>query len=181
MTIKNLILAAIMGVLVALTSGNSFSMHHEKSEGKKSKREFARSKLESKAKAQLIQIYEENEKLHSAFFNYNAGLVEKYSSSLRDLLLKIENKKIKKVFKRSLKQLEKIKSSNEKEKNYHLYSLVSKKLVEVLMEYDLGGTYNAYSCPMVRKVWVQNSTKMDKVHNPYASYMPHCGEKDTSF
>ena len=38
MTIKNLILAALMGVLVALTSGQAHSMHHEKGESKKAEK-----------------------------------------------------------------------------------------------------------------------------------------------
>ena len=28
---------------------------------------------------------------------------------------------------------------------------------------------------------VINSSKIDKVHNPYASYMPHCGTKDSKY
>ena len=51
---------------------------------------------------------------------------------------------------------------------------------DVVNTYDVGKKYNAYSCPMVKKKWVQNSKKMAKVHNPYAPNMPHCGSKDTS-
>ena len=181
MTIKNLILAALMGVLVALTSGQAHSMHHEKGEAKKVDKTFQRKKLDDKVRAQLIAVYEANEKLHAAFFTYDAAAVEKNAVELRNLLLKITQKDLKKHFKRTLVQLEKITKDQNQEKNNHQYNLVSKKLVQALGLYDLGDTYNVYSCPMVKKVWVQNSKKMDKVHNPYASYMPHCGTKDTNF
>ena len=179
MTIKNLILAALTSALVAMTSGKSFSMHHEKSPAKVEK--SAREKLDEKTKAKLISIFETNEALHSAFFTYNASLVQKQASSLRDVILTIEDKKLKKLFKRTLIQLKKITKKQDQDKNNHQYNLVNKKLIEVLGKYDLGSTYNVYSCPMVKKVWVQNSNKMDKVHNPYASYMPHCGTKDTIY
>ena len=180
MTIKNLILAALMSVLVIMTSGKSFSMHHEKKEATVQKK-HERIKLDEKNLAQLISVYEANEKLHAAFFTYDAAAVEKNAVELRNLLLKITHKDLKKHFKRTLVQLEKITKDQNQEKNNHQYHLVSKKLVQALSEYDLGDTYNVYSCPMVKKVWVQNSKKMDKVHNPYASYMPHCGTKDTNF
>ena len=59
-------------------------------------------------------------------------------------------------------------------------TFVSKALVHIVRTYDVG-KYNAYSCPMVKKVWVQNSAKQDGVQNPYAPEMPACGTKDTSF
>ncbi len=169
-----------MSVLVAMTSGKTFSMHHEQTK----KAEIAkveRKKIDAKLKATLISVFEVNEALHSAFFTYNADLVDQGAKNLRDAILKIDDKKLKKHFKRTLVQLEKITKDQNQEKNNHQYNLVSKKLVQALGLYDLGDTYNVYSCPMVKKVWVQNSKKMAKVHNPYASYMPHCGTKDTNF
>lgn len=53
-------------------------------------------------------------------------------------------------------------------------------LIHIVNKYDLGSKYNAYSCPMVKKKWLQNSDKMAKVHNPYAAGMPHCGSQDTN-
>ena len=181
MTIKNLILAAVMGLLVLFTSNESYSMHHEHAKKEKSATKTSRKKLEEQTKSQLLAAYAQNEKLHAAFFTHDAKLVQKNALALRDLLSKLTDKKLKKHFKRTLVQLEKMSKAQDQEKNNHQYNLVSKKLVEVIEVYDLGSVYNVYSCPMVKKVWVQNSTKMDKVHNPYASYMPHCGTKDTNY
>ena len=180
MTIKNLILAALTSILVLMTGQKAYSMHHEKKE-QQSATATERKKINEELKSSLTKIFEQNEKIHAAFFTYNADEVEKSALVLRDLILKVSDQQIKNDFKRTLVQLEKLTKTNDQEANNHLYNLVSKKLVDVLTKYDLGKTYNVYSCPMVKKVWVQNSVKMDKVHNPYASYMPHCGTKDTNF
>jgi hypothetical protein len=45
----------------------------------------------------------------------------------------------------------------------------------------VGEGYNEYTCPMVKKKWVQNSKKRARVHNPYAPEMPHCGGQVTEY
>ena len=76
-------------------------------------------------------------------------------------------------------KLDQIKASNDREDNNQNYHLVSMALIHVVKEYDVGSKYNAYSCPMVKKKWLQNSKKISKVHNPYAPEMPHCGSQDS--
>jgi hypothetical protein len=146
------------------------------------KTETKRQKLESNSEKTLISILKLDEALHESFFKYDAALVEKNAKALAVKVDSVKDKKIKKLFKRTSKQLLKIKANEEKEKNYHLYGVVNKTLVEVLKKYDLGSDYNIYYCPMLKKSWVQNSKKKNKVHNPYAGdYMPHCGMKTTNF
>jgi hypothetical protein len=146
------------------------------------KTETKRHKLESNSEKTLISILKIDEALHESFFKYDAALVEKHAKALATRVDSVKDKKIKKLFKRTSKQLLKIKASGEKDKNYHLYGLVNKTLVEILKKYDLGSDYNIYYCPMLKKSWVQNSKKKNKVHNPYAGdYMPHCGMKTTNF
>ncbi|MAW06972.1 MAG: hypothetical protein CME61_01675 [Halobacteriovoraceae bacterium] len=133
-------------------------------------------------KSSLIEILKADELLHESFFKYDAEAVEKNAKALATIVDSVKDKKIKKIFKKTSKQLLKIKASEEKDKNYHSYGLVSKTLVEILKKYDLGVDYNIYYCPMLKKSWVQNSKKKNKVHNPYAGdYMPHCGVKTTNF
>jgi hypothetical protein len=69
-------------------------------------------------------------------------------------------------------------SREENNQNYHLVSMA---LIYIVNTYDVGPKYNAYSCPMVKKKWLQNSKKLAKIHNPYAPHMPHCGSQDTNF
>ena len=116
-----------------------------------------------------------------AFYKYDAKKVSRFSKGLKSALEMVKGKKIIKVLGRAPKQLGKISEEKSQDQNNKLYSLVSKSLISLLAKYDLGKDYNAYSCPMVKMAWVQNSTKINKVHNPYASYMPHCGTKDTNY
>ena len=94
---------------------------------------------------------------------------------------KITNKDIKKYLKKSKKQLLKIKEATDRKENNVLYNESSLGFIYILNKYDIGRTYNSYSCPMVKKKWVQNSKKEAKVHNPYAPEMPHCGRQDSRY
>jgi hypothetical protein len=93
----------------------------------------------------------------------------------------IENGETKKLLKFSIEKLGELKSDTERETNNQNYHLVSMALIHLVNTYDLGDAYNAYSCPMVKKKWVQNSKKMARVHNPYAPGMPHCGTQDSEY
>lgn len=137
--------------------------------------------LDKKNKEVLLEIFKVNERLHSAYFKYNAEEIEKNAEVLIGALESIKNPKVKKEFKESTKRLEKIKKTNDRKKNDHLYHLISKDLIKILNKYDLGSTYNVYYCPMIQKSWVQNSKKMEKVHNPFAPWMAHCGAQQTKY
>lgn len=122
-----------------------------------------------------------NEELHGAFFKYEGVKVEAASKGLKEKLTKIKDKDISKLLEFSINKLSEIKASKPREENNSTYNVVSMALIYLVNKYDVGESYNAYSCPMVKKKWVQNSEKIEKVHNPYAPNMPHCGSKDTSF
>ena len=53
---------------------------------------------------------------------------------------------------------------------------VSQGMLVVLEKHAPNKDYARFYCPMVKKYWIQNKTKIKKVMNPYASSsMPHCG------
>ncbi|EPZ50141.1 PF11827 family protein [Bacteriovorax sp. BAL6_X] len=144
---------------------------------------FAASRIEmaKDTKEQVVKVLELNEALHASFFDYDGAKVEKGAKALSNAIDKISDEKIKKLLtfsKTKLSEIEASKSTADNNQNYHLVSMA---LIHIINTYDVGEKYNAYSCPMVKKKWVQNSSKQDKVHNPYASNMPHCGQKDTKF
>ncbi|MCP4913202.1 MAG: hypothetical protein GY909_08780 [Oligoflexia bacterium] len=139
----------------------------------------SRTALNEKDKASVIEVLKLNEDLHAAFFDYKANEVEANSKLVAKSIDKITNADIKKYLKKSKEQLLKIKGSVDRKKNNELYNEASLGLIYVINKYDLGRTYNSYSCPMVKKKWVQNSKKKAKVHNPYAPEMPHCGRQDS--
>lgn len=122
-----------------------------------------------------------NEKLHWSFFKYNADEIEKHAKSLTVSLNSIKHTDISSMLMLAKKKISEIKGKNDKEKNFKLYHIVSISMINVLKKYDSGKEYNIYSCPMVKMKWIQNSKKIDEVHNPYADYMPHCGKKDSNY
>ena len=132
-------------------------------------------------KAQVVKALTSNEALHAAFFDYKPESVEQAAKALKKAIAEIKNPEIGKLLKFSQGKLDEIKASNERSKNDQAYHLVSMALIHVVNTYDLGESFNAYSCPMVKKKWVQNSSKQAKVHNPYAPDMPHCGSQDTQY
>ena len=140
-----------------------------------------RLKLSENTKQEIIKVLETNDKLHDTFFNYNGDLIEKNAKSLSESISSIKDKDISNLLNFANKKLQEIKASNEKEKNNELYHIVSTALIYIVNKYDVGDKYNAYSCPMVKKKWIQNSQSKDEVQNPYAANMPNCGTKDSNF
>jgi len=154
-------------------------MNHSKMDHSKMKKGDRKS-LSEAAKNSVISALEANEALHSSFFKYDAKAVESNAMKLKKAIEAIEDKEIAKLLNFSKTKLSEIKASNDRETNNKNYHLVSMALIHIVNKYDVGSKYNAYSCPMVKKKWVQNSSKMAKVHNPYAPNMPHCGSQDSN-
>ena len=155
-------------------------MKHSQADHSKMK-DGSRKSLTEATKKSVISVLEANEELHSSFFNYDAKAVEASALKLNKAIDAIEDKEISKLLNFSKSKLSEIKASHDRETNNKTYHLVSMALIHIVSKYDVGANYNAYSCPMVKKKWVQNSSKMEKVHNPYAPDMPHCGSKDSQY
>lgn len=153
-------------------------MNHSKMDHSKMKKGDRKS-LSEAAKKSVVLALEANETLHSSFFKYDAKAVESNAIKLKKAIDAIEDKEVAKLLNFSKTKLSEIKASNDRETNNKNYHLVSMALIHIVNKYDVGSKYNAYSCPMVKKKWVQNSSKMAKVHNPYAPNMPHCGSQDS--
>ncbi len=151
-------------------------MNHSKMDHSKMKKGDRKS-LSEAAKKSVVSALEANEALHSSFFKYDAKAVESNAMKLKKAIDAIEDKEVAKLLNFSKTKLSEIKASNDRETNNKNYHLVSMALIHIVNKYDVGSKYNAYSCPMVKKKWVQNSSKMAKVHNPYAPNMPHCGSQ----
>ena len=105
--------------------------------------------------------------------------MEENAKKLQNSIGKVKNEEIKKLLSFSQKKLSEIKSDRDRKENNQTYHLVSMALIHIMNKYDVGDKYNAYSCPMVKKKWIQNSKKTSKVHNPYMAGMPHCGSQDS--
>ncbi len=155
-------------------------MDHSKMDHSKMKKGSRKALTEATRKS-VVSALEANEALHSSFFKYDGKSVEQNAKKLKSAIDAIEDKEIGKLLKFSKVKLSEIKASSDRKVNNKNYHLVSMALIHIVNKYDVGSKYNAYSCPMVKKKWVQNSSKMTKVHNPYAPNMPHCGSQDTTY
>lgn len=140
-----------------------------------------RIELDKKVTSELVSVLKSNEAVHAAFFKYDGAKIEAKAKLMSLEIDKISDKNIHEMLKFAKQKLAGLKKSNTKKDNNLNYHIVSSALIFLLNKYDLGKEYNSYSCPMVKKKWIQNSTKIDEVSNPYADYMPNCGKKDTQY
>lgn len=140
-----------------------------------------RKELSETIKKEVRAMLEANEGLHASFFEYDGEKIEKNAKKLSAKIDDISDDSIRQILKFSQEQLAKMSAESEREKNDQKYHVVSMALIHLVNTYNVGEGYNAYSCPMVEKKWVQNSKKMDRVHNPFHPGMKHCGTKDTKF
>ena len=118
------------------------------------------------------------EKLHDAFFKNDLKSVHKYSTELAQEISEINNKEVKKKLSYTLSKLAELEKTSDIDAAKKNMNIVSQGIL-VVLEKDLPNKdYARYYCPMVKKYWIQNVSKVEKVHNPYASEsMPHCGER----
>ena len=172
---KLIILSAILSISSSFASGTEDHGSHSK------EKLSTRLKLDKKTKLEVASVLKANDDLHTAFFSYDSNEVDKAARVLEKEISKISNSDISKVLKFSQTKLSKITAKAKRDDNNQNYHLVSMALIHIVNKYDVGSTYNAYSCPMVKKKWIQNSTVKNKLNNPYASGMPHCGAKDTNY
>ena len=178
MFLKSLIIFFLSSLLISSGSFASDSSHKGHDMKKmKTKEMKAKTKLSEKEKSEVLKLLEENEELHGSFFKYKGEKVAAHSKKMVSLIDKISHKEIKKLLGFGKKQLELLTAKRSQKENNQSYHMFSMAMIHIMNTYELGDKYKGYRCPMVRKQWVQNTEKMDKVHNPYAAYMPHCGEK----
>ncbi|MBT3236276.1 MAG: DUF3347 domain-containing protein [Bdellovibrionales bacterium] len=140
-----------------------------------------RERLDKKTAQEIIAVLKANEGLHWSFFKYDGAKVEMAAKAVKQNISQIGDPKIAGRLEFSGKKLDEIKLANGRKHNNQLYHLVSMALIHLVKKYDLGSNYNVYSCPMVKKQWIQNSSKLSRVNNPYSSAMPHCGVQESKF
>lgn len=155
-------------------------MNHGQMDHKKMSKEVRRS-IDDATKASVVNALEANEILHQSFFEYDGKKVEENALKLQKAIDGIKDKEISKLLSYSKNKLSEIKATIDREVNNKNYNLVSMALIHVVSKYDVGNDYNAYSCPMVKMKWIQNTSKVSEVHNPYAPNMPNCGSQDSNY
>lgn len=142
--------------------------------------EVKRKTINEKEKANALEVLAKNEILFNAFLKKDASLAEKTAKELQQLL-KSKNTPVLKEVNAQAPKLLSIKSSNKPEENLKAYESFLNPLIKVVQSYDVGGRYNVFSCPMVKKSWLQDVQANKEVRNVYAMDMLECGKQETNF
>ena len=178
---KYLFLPLILLAFGLNANGETIEPLSKKPSVEKSKvEESKRKELNKDTKKQVLKVLKANEGLHAAFFKYDSDKVSKKAAEVKTAIDGIKDETISKKLKLSKSRLSEISKESTRQANNQRYDFVSKALIHIIDTYNLED-YNGYSCPMVKKVWVQNSKINDGVMNPYAPEMPACGSKDTKY
>lgn len=187
MKFKSLAKTGVIGIFLVLTCplqanpafANGSEVQTKKTKSTKIK--IKRKQLPEDQKATVEKLFKYNESLHKSFFDYKPSEMEAGSKKLSLAIEKMSEGEVKKLLLFSSKKLKEISALKSREENNKAYHIFSTALVHVLKTYDIPGPYNAYYCPMVKKNWIQNSNVLAKTQNPYAPEMKMCGDKKTTF
>ena len=181
----------LISMLTLLMSTSVMADHHEEMDHKNHKMHKGHGKKMSNNSSKEMHdhkhgesnqafndVLKEYEGLHSAFFKDDIKKINENAKEVLNKIEKIEDKKIAKTLTYTKKKLNEIIKEDDIEKKREAMNTVSQGLLVVLEKHAPNENYSRYYCPMVKKYWIQNVSKSEKVVNPYAgSYMPHCGTK----
>ena len=118
------------------------------------------------------------EKVHDAFFKIDLKMAQKHTSKLAIELSKLKQPEHTKLLKPVIKKAKELSKTDDLQKAHKDFHSISVGMLALLDRVMPNKSYARYYCPMVKKYWIQNITKSEKVMNPYASdTMPHCGGK----
>ena len=166
----------ILAGLLLLSFGVQAQHSHHSSE----KMSVQRKTLTSKELSEVKIILDKNDELFNAFLKKDGVLVEKKSQELSALVKKSKTPSLKDV-KAQASKLDSIKASEKNEKNLVSYESFVNPLIKFIQTHDVGSKFNVFSCPMVKKSWIQNTDVNKDVRNVYAMEMLECGTQDTKF
>jgi len=173
-----LLMVSVLGLGSAMAMDHS---HKEKDHSSHGHDHKGRTHVGKKALSEIHNVLAANEQLHSSFFKYDSKEIEKKAKLLSAAIEKLTHAEFRKLLKYSGEKVLEIKAKNDKKENNKVYALVSMALIHIVNKYDVGADYNEYSCPMVKKKWLQHSKTKSGIQNPYAKSMPDCGMKNTNF
>lgn len=173
-----------MKLFILIFALSSFSVlaqdHHHHGHGHETHKSTQRKSLNDKDKKTISDALTINDQLFNALLAKDAKLIEKKSQEISALLQGNKDAVFKELALKA-SNLKTIKSSTKQEDALKTYEEFLKPLIKVVQEYDLGNSYNVFSCPMVKKSWIQDVRVNKGVKNVFAPYMLECGTQDTHF
>lgn len=169
---KNIVLGLMLIALPALAKNHN--------QDRSPKAEAQRKSLTSIEKDIVSKVLSANDNLFNAFLNKDSNLISQKTNDIM-VLVESSNSVILKDVKSKIIELKKIKATNTHADSLKAYEGFSDSLIQVVQKYDVGSHYNIFSCPMVKKSWIQDVRVNKNVRNVYAMEMLECGTQDTKF
>lgn len=167
-------------LLLAISSFQVLAQDHHHGHAHHAQKSAQRKPLGEKDKKILTDALKINDQLFNALLAKDTKLIEKKSQEISDLF-QGNKEAIYKELTSKAGNLKKIKSSTKQEDALKAYEEFLKPLIKVVQEYDIENSYNVFSCPMVKKSWIQDVRVNKGVKNVFAPYMLECGTQDTHF
>lgn len=165
-------------LLLILISLPAIAVDHN--HGHKSETQKQRKTISSAEKDFIINVLSENDKIFNALLSEKNDQIEQQAKELV-ALFEQNNDPIFKDVKLKAKKLSELKTANKHEDNLKAYEEFLKPLIEIVLNYNVGASYNVFSCSMVKKSWLQDIRFNKGVKNVFATYMLECGTQDTGF
>lgn len=136
--------------------------------------------LEPKAQKELDGVLRENDILFNALLKKDAPAIEKAATQLSALVTKSAGAVMKDV-KAQVKNLIAMKAPVKHEDKLISYEKFLNPLISVVKDHQAGKKFNIFTCPMVKKSWIQDTEVNKDVRNVYAMEMLECGTQDTRY
>ena len=168
-----IVLMALLTLSLPVYAQHSHSEHVEHTTTK-------RKAVSEKEKVEILEVLAKNDLLFNSFLKKDSSSVEKHAKELQ-LLMSNKKSSLLKDSKAQAVKLASIKASNKAEDNMKAYESFLNSLIKVVQDNDVDSKYNIFSCPMVKKSWLQDITTNKEVKNVYAMDMLECGTQDTHF
>ena len=156
-------------------AGDKQMPHHTEDVKQEDKANINKKTLDDESKMQMAKVMEAYDSLHEAFFKSDKQKIEAEAKRLLEKIYDIKHPELVTLFTYTKAQLPEIKANAETEANNQKFHSISLALIHVLNTFDTEQKHQVFTCPMVKMKWLQHPEKLTKVHNPYASNMPHCG------
>lgn len=167
-------------LLLMAGAANAQHSHDDHDHGHDQKVSVARKSLNASEKAAMTNILNKNDELFNAFLKKDNALIEKTAKALAVVTSQYKMASFKDIHAEASK-LSSIKASKSREANLDIYEAFLQPLIKFVQTYEVDKKFNVFSCPMVKKAWLQDTSVNKDVRNVYAMEMLECGTQDTKF
>ncbi|OFZ14920.1 MAG: hypothetical protein A2X86_06205 [Bdellovibrionales bacterium GWA2_49_15] len=123
----------------------------------------------------LVNLLKANDSVHSAFVKNDEQGVKPVWANFEKVLSGSAPNELKEFVSESKVATVKLVSASAFDEKRKLYGDVIKPIVAMLQKFGPIDSYKVFTCPMVKKDWIQDTKLNSEVQNPYDPKMVKCG------